>query len=71
MRGKEKVAQDNREKEPKVTNEVSDETGQYDMRFLLWRKFCADYQVPVETLPSQLTDKQREAWDKIKQHNLK
>lgn len=71
MRGKEKVAQDNRDKEPKVTNEVSDETGQYDMRFLLWRKFCADHEVPVETLPSQLTDKQREAWDKVKQHNLK
>jgi hypothetical protein len=65
------VAQDNNENEPKVTNEVSDETGQYDMRFLLWRKFCADNQVPVETLPSQLTSEQREAWDKAKQHNLK
>jgi hypothetical protein len=65
------VAQDKNEKEPKVTNEVSDETGQYDMRFLLWRKFCADNQVPVETLPSQLTNEQREVWDKVKQHNLK
>jgi hypothetical protein len=65
------VAQDNNENEPKVTNEVSDETGQYDMRFLLWRKFCADNQVPVETLPSQLTNEQREVWDKVKQHNLK
>jgi hypothetical protein len=65
------VAQDNNENEPKVTNEVSDETGQYDMRFLLWRKFCADNQVPVETLPSQLTNEQREVWDKVKQHNLR
>jgi hypothetical protein len=65
------VAQDKNENEPKVTNEVSDETGQYDMRFLLWRKFCADNQVPVETLPSQLTNEQREVWDKVKQHNLK
>jgi hypothetical protein len=65
------VAQDKNENEPKVTNEVSDETGQYDMRFLLWRKFCADNQVPVETLPSQLTSEQREVWDKVKQHNLK
>ncbi|MEA2174359.1 MAG: hypothetical protein QOD00_1951 [Blastocatellia bacterium] len=65
------MAQDKNENEPKVTNEVSDETGQYDMRFLLWRKFCADNQVPVETLPSQLTNEQREVWDKVKQHNLK
>lgn len=65
------MAQDKNENEPKVTNEVSDETGQYDMRFLLWRKFCADNQVPVETLPSQLTSEQREVWDKVKQHNLK
>jgi hypothetical protein len=65
------VAQDKNQNEPKVTNEVSDETGQYDMRFLLWRKFCTDFNVPVETLPSQLTNEQREAWDKVKQHNLK
>ena len=65
------MAQDKNQNEPKVTNEVSDETGQYDMRFLLWRKFCTDFNVPVETLPSQLTNEQREAWDKVKQHNLK
>lgn len=63
--------QDNKETEPKVTNEVSDETGQYDMRFLLWRKFCADNGVGVEMLPSQLTDEQREVWDKVKQQHLK
>jgi hypothetical protein len=65
------VDQDKNENQPQVTNEVSDETGQYDMRFLLWRKFCADFNVPVEALPSQLTTEQREAWDKVKQHNLK
>lgn len=65
------MAQDNKENGPQLTNEISDETGQYDTRFLLWRRFCAAYNVPVETLPSQLTPEQREAWDKAKEHNLK
>lgn len=65
------MAEDNNQQGPKVTNEISDETGQYDTRFLLWRKFCAENQVPVETLPSQLTPEQRDAWDRVKQNNLR
>src|SRR5690349_10134186 len=38
FRGRVKVA----EEKPKVMNEISDETGQHDARFLLWRRFCAD-----------------------------
>lgn len=55
---------------PTVPNEVSDETGQYDMRFLLWRKFCAENGVPVETLPSDLTGEIRDKWDKLKDNRL-
>ena len=48
---------------PPVDNSVSDSTGQYDLRFLLWRQFCARYQIPVDTLPSQLNDRQKELWE--------
>ncbi|HEY0004784.1 MAG TPA: hypothetical protein VGB17_08220 [Pyrinomonadaceae bacterium] len=63
------MAQDRSDKE--LTNEVSDETGQYDMRFLLWRKFCTTQGIPVETLPSQLSSEQKELWEKTKAGNLR
>ena len=59
-----------RGQKPKVTNEISDKTGQFDARFMLWRQFCAEYDVPVETLPSDLTGEARERWDQIKSENL-
>jgi hypothetical protein len=55
----------------KVTNRITDQTGQFDARFLLWRKFCAENGVPVETLPSQLKGEARENWDKLKAKSLK
>lgn len=59
------------EKDPKQTsNIISDETGQYDARFVLWRAFCAEYGVPVETLPSDLTGEAKEKWDEIKERQL-
>ena len=55
---------------PKVSNEISDGTGQFDSRFVLWRKFCAETGVPVETLPSDLTGELRDRWDKLKNERL-
>lgn len=55
----------------KVGNRVSDETGQFDARFLLWRKFCSDNDVAVDTLPSQLTGRARDAWEALKHEELK
>jgi hypothetical protein len=55
----------------KVTNKISDQTGQFDSRFLLWRKFCAENDVPVDTLPSQLTGKAKENWENLKSEELK
>jgi hypothetical protein len=55
----------------KVTNKISDQTGQFDARFLLWRKFCSDNNVPVDTLPSQLTGTAKEHWDQLKAEELK
>ena len=37
-----------------LSNEVSDETGQFDPRFLLWRKFCDDHGVAVNSLPIRI-----------------
>jgi hypothetical protein len=56
---------------PPVDNSVSDSTGQYDLRFVLWRQFCAQNNVPVDTLPSQLNSEQKERWEKMKQKRLK
>ena len=56
---------------PPVDNSVSDSTGQYDLRFVLWRQFCGQYQIPVDTLPSQLNDEQKELWEEMKAKRLK
>ena len=54
-----------------VMNTINDETGQFDARFLLWRTFCAENNVPVETLPSDLTGDVRDKWDELKDSKLK
>ena len=56
---------------PPVDNEISEETGQFDLRFILWRHFCTQNKIPVETLPSQLNDEQREKWDQLKEKRLR
>ena len=54
-----------------VMNTITDETGQFDARFLLWRTFCAENDVPVETLPSDLTGDIRDKWNELKDAKLK
>ena len=54
----------------KVSNEISDGTGQFDSRFVLWRRFCAETGTPLETLPSDLTGEVRERWEKLKTESL-
>ena len=56
---------------PQVDNSVSDSTGQYDLRFVLWRQFCGQYSIPVDTLPSQLNDEQKDRWEEMKSKRLK
>jgi hypothetical protein len=56
---------------PPVDNDISAETGQFDLRFILWRHFCAKNKIPVETLPSQLNDEQREKWERLKEERLR
>ena len=56
---------------PPVDNVISDETGQFDMRFVLWRHFCAQNDVSVETLPSQLDGELKEKWEELKESRLR
>jgi hypothetical protein len=55
---------------PKVANEIPEGTGQFDNRFVLWRRFCAENSIPVETLPSDLTGDLKENWEKLKNERL-
>lgn len=55
---------------PNVSNEISEHTGQFDARFMLWRMFCADHNLPVETLPSELKGEARDKWEKLKDNEL-
>lgn len=65
------MADDQRREQSNVTNEISDETGQYDARFILWRQFCAQNSISVEMLPSQLSGEAREKWEKLKDERLR
>ena len=56
---------------PPIDNSVSDSTGQYDLRFVLWRQFCAQNDIPVDTLPSQLDNDQKDRWEQMKAQRLR
>ena len=60
-----------KKQEPIVDNVISDETGAFDLRFILWRHFCQQYGIPVETLPSQLDGEQKEKWEELKASRLR
>ncbi len=52
------------------SNQINDGTGQFDARFVLWRVFCQDNNIPVETLPSDLQGETRDRWEKLKNERL-
>ncbi len=59
-------------KQPReVDNQISDSTGQYDLRFVLWRQFCAQNGLSVDTLPSQLNNEQKDLWEEMKSKRLR
>lgn len=58
------------EKRP-VPNEISDSTGQYDIRFLLWRYFCDENGLPVATMPSDLDGEIKAKWEALKEDRLR
>jgi hypothetical protein len=60
-----------KEEPPPVDNVISDETGAFDLRFILWRHFCAQKNIAVETLPSQLDGELKEEWEELKNARLR
>jgi hypothetical protein len=68
----EELMSENKKKNPPpVDNTISEETGQFDLRFVLWRHFCAQNNVPVESLPSQLKDELKDKWEEMKASRLR
>jgi hypothetical protein len=57
------------ENEP-IDNVISDETGQFDLRFILWRHFCEENNLPVETFSSDLPEELKGEWEKLKATRL-
>ncbi len=64
------MTKDKKQEPPPVDNVISDETGQFDLRFVLWRHFCSTNGIPVDSLPSQLDDEQKEKWEELKSSRL-
>jgi hypothetical protein len=59
----------NQEKDP-VPNTVSENTGSLDPRFALWRAFCAEHGVPVETMPGDLAEPLKKQWEGFKEKEI-
>ncbi len=51
-----------------MSSAVSPETGSLDPRFMLWRMFCAEASIPVETLPSELDREHKKKWELLKKN---
>ena len=51
---------------PTPTAGISDTSGKLDPRFMLWRMFCAQHNVPLETLPSSLSKELKRKWQQLK-----
>jgi two-component system cell cycle response regulator DivK len=45
---------------------ISPDTGRLDPRFMLWRLFCSENDIPVETLPSELNRELKKEWGLLK-----
>lgn len=64
------MVNENREEQPSTSEVISDETGALDVRFTLWRRFCAENDVSVDSLPSELSEEAKEKWSKLKETEL-
>jgi len=49
-----------------VTAAISPDTGRLDPRFVLWRLFCSENNIPIETLPSELSRQLKKDWGELK-----
>ncbi|MDQ2973831.1 MAG: hypothetical protein M3R69_00305 [Acidobacteriota bacterium] len=65
------MVQEKKKDPPPVDNIISDETGAFDLRFILWRHFCQQNNISVETLPSQLDGELKDKWEELKASRLR
>jgi DNA-binding response OmpR family regulator len=56
------------EEKEAASSAVSPETGRLDPRFVLWRMFCAESNIPIETLPSELDREHKKSWERLKKN---
>ncbi len=65
------MADDDPEEPPSLLgNVITDQTGRLDVRFTLWRRFCAETGVAVDALPSELSGEEKAAWERMKEAEL-
>ena len=64
------MVDEKREEQHSPSNVISDQTGELDVRFTLWRKFCAENDVAVDSLPSELGEEVKEKWERLKEAEL-
>jgi hypothetical protein len=57
------------ENEP-VPNTIADGEGALDPRFTLWRSFCADNRLSVETMPGDLVESLKGVWEGLKEKEI-
>jgi hypothetical protein len=60
-----------KKEEPRVDNIISDETGAFDLRFILWRLFCQQNNIPVVTFPRELNGEHKDNWEELKASRLR
>ena len=60
----------NEERLSRPSNVISEETGELDVRFVLWRRFCTETGLAVETLPSELSGEEKAKWEHMKDTEL-
>lgn len=52
--------------ETTAKTEIPDLSGELDPRFMLWRMFCAENNISVDALPSQLSRELKRKWQQLK-----
>ncbi|MDT5060530.1 MAG: hypothetical protein QOH63_989 [Acidobacteriota bacterium] len=55
--------------EKSLVGDIPDSTGNLDPRFMLWRMFCAENNLSVETLSSSLSRELKRKWQQLKKKN--
>jgi CheY-like chemotaxis protein len=55
-------------KEKSSKSNISENTGNLDPRFMLWRMFCAENNLSLETLPSSMSRELKRKWQQLKKN---